>query len=88
MQVRKSYEEKRRRSKAGGRARPWKLKRMAVDSAGDDPTVKGRGRHGAAAGLSQDEADRERFLEVPLKRDSDKLEHDAYANSVNADTPV
>ena len=40
---------------------------MAFDSAGDDPTAKGRGRHGAAAGLSQEEADRERFLEVPLQ---------------------
>ena len=34
--VRKSYEEKRRRRRAKGQQRAWKLKRLAVDAGGED----------------------------------------------------
>jgi hypothetical protein len=63
-QVRKSYEEKRRRRRARGHQRAWKLQRMAVDAAEEPAAASGRGRAGARAEAPRGEADLERFMEV------------------------
>ena len=63
-QVRKSYEEKRKRRRARGIQRSWKLKRIAADVE-EEPVGKGRARQGPSD-LSKDEIDRERFMEVSL----------------------
>jgi len=63
-QVRKSYEEKRRRRRARGHRRAWKLQRMAVDAAEEPAAASGRGRAGARAEAPRGEADLERFMEV------------------------
>ena len=63
LQVRKSYEEKRRRRREKGQQRSWKLKSMKAEAA-EEPVVKGRGRHGNAAGAQREQMDRERFMEV------------------------
>ena len=67
--VRKSYEEKRRRRRAKGQQRPWRLKRMAVDAGGEAEAAAAAGpgprsNRAAAAGLEQEQQDMERFLEV------------------------
>ena len=66
-QVRKSYEEKRRRRRARGHQRPWRLKRMAME-AGEEaaPSVSGRGRDSRAGGAPRHEQDMERFMQVLL----------------------
>eukprot|EP00884_Botryococcus_braunii_P021788 jgi/Botrbrau1/8293/Bobra.0251s0021.1 len=56
--VKKSYEEKRRRRKARGERRPWKLKRMAVDQG--DVVMKGKAERIEA---QRAEADLEQFME-------------------------
>lgn len=63
LQVRKSYEERRRKRREKGHQRAWKLKSMKAEMA-EEPVVKGRGRHGQASGASREEQDRERFMEV------------------------
>jgi nonsense-mediated mRNA decay protein 3 len=66
-QVRKSYEEKRRRRKARGQKRPWRLKRMAMELEDDSTTSAGgpRGReHRGGTGGSRHEQDMERFMQV------------------------
>lgn len=65
LQVRKSYEEKRRKRREKGQQRPWKLKSMKAEAA-EEPVVKGRSRHSNAAGANRDELDRERFMQVPF----------------------
>lgn len=63
--VRKSYEERRRRRRAKGTQRGWKLKRMAVEYAADDEgagNAGGRGGRGVSA-AEMEAADMERFLE-------------------------
>lgn len=60
-QVRKSYEEKRRRRKARGEQRPWKLKRMAMEVE-EEPGTTGRGRDARTA--PRHEQDLERFMQV------------------------
>lgn len=62
-QVRKSYEEKRRRRRLRGRQRPWQLKRMAAGSS-DEPESRGKGRHAGGCTAAREEADKERFMEV------------------------
>ncbi len=62
-QVRKSYEEKRRRRKARGEQRAWKLKRMAME-AEEEPGTTGRGRDARAA--PRHEQDLERFMQVGI----------------------
>ena len=66
-QVRKSYEEKRRRRKARGQKRPWRLKRMAMeledDSAPGAGISRGREQRGGAGGSRHDQ-DMERFMQV------------------------
>lgn len=64
--VRKSYEDKRRRRRARGQQRPWKLKRMAVD-AGEEEVVTRGGKGGQA---DQEQRDLERFMEE-LEEDSE-----------------
>ena len=55
--MRKSYEEKRRRRRKRGEARPWRLKRMAVEYNGPSTA--------AARKVEEREgADMERFMEV------------------------
>ncbi len=61
VQVRKSYEEKRRRRRARGERRPWKLKRMAVDAS--ELVVRGKGERSETA---RAEADMEQFMQVGL----------------------
>lgn len=61
--MRKSFEEKRRRRREKGQQRAWKLKSMKAEAA-EEPVVKGRGRHGNAAGINREELDRERFMQV------------------------
>lgn len=61
-QVRKSYEEKRRRRKARGERRPWKLKRMAID-ASELVGARGKGERSEAV---RAEADMEQFMQVGL----------------------
>ncbi|KAK9846267.1 hypothetical protein WJX81_000414 [Elliptochloris bilobata] len=61
--VRKSYEEKRRRRKARGHQRAWKLQRMAVDAPDEPAAASGRGRQAARADAPRGEADLERFME-------------------------
>ena len=61
--MRKSYDEKRRKRKEKGHQRPWKLKSMKAETV-EEPIVKGKSRHGNAAGVNRDELDRERFLQV------------------------
>ena len=63
-QVRKSYEEKRRRRRARGHQRAWKLQRMAVDAADEPAAASGRGRQAARADAPRGEADLERFMEA------------------------
>ena len=63
-QVRKSYEERRRRRRARGHQRAWKLQRMAVDAAEEPAAASGRGRQAARADAPRGEADLERFMEV------------------------
>ncbi len=63
-QVRKSYEEGRRRRRARGHRRAWKLQRMAVDAAEEPAAAPGRGRAGARAEAPRGEADLERFMEA------------------------
>ncbi|CAL8460889.1 g420 [Coccomyxa elongata] len=58
--VRKSYEEKRRRRKARGEQRPWKLKRMAIELE-EEPGTSGRGRD--ARNAPRHEQDLERFMQ-------------------------
>ena len=65
-QVRKSYEEKRRRRRARGHQRAWKLQRMAVDAADEPAAASGRGRQAARADAPRGEADLERFMEVRM----------------------
>ena len=64
--VRKSYDEKRKRSKAKGMgARPWKLKQlnMEIDDASEVAAPAGRS-HGRGRGVAMnDEDERERFYE-------------------------
>ena len=66
-QVRKSYEEKRRRRKARGQKRPWRLKRMAMELEDDNAPgaggSRGREQRGAAGGSRHDQ-DMERFMQV------------------------
>ena len=68
-QVRKSYEEKRRRRKARGQKRPWRLKRMAMeledDSAPGAGGSRGREQRGGAGGSRHDQ-DMERFMQVGI----------------------
>lgn len=59
VQVRKSYEEKRRRRKVRGERRPWKLQRMAVDQG--ELVMKGKAERAEAL---RAEADLEQFMEV------------------------
>lgn len=61
MQVRKSYEEKRRRRKVRGEQRAWKLKRMAMELE-EEPGTTGRGRD--ARNAPRHEQDLERFMQV------------------------
>ena len=65
-QVRKSYEEKRRRRRARGHQRAWKLQRMAVDAADEPAAASGRSRQAARADAPRGEADMERFMEVRM----------------------
>ena len=72
-QVRKSYEEKRKRRRARGQKRPWRLKRMAMeleDEAGGAPG-RGREQRGGPRGTRR-EQDMERFMQACL------LPHDLY----------
>jgi len=72
--VRKSYEEKRRRRRAKGSQRNWKLRRMAVEYAADDEAGHaGQAGHRSNRGQSSQDveaADMERFLEE-LEEDPD-----------------
>ena len=66
-QVRKSYEEKRKRRRARGQKRPWRLKRMAMeleDEAGGAPG-RGREQRGGPGGTRR-EQDMERFMQACL----------------------
>eukprot|EP00887_Chlorella_sp_A99_P002026 scaffold18.g2026.t1 len=67
--VRKSYEEKRRRRRAKGQQRLWRLKRMAVDAGAEETAAAGPSRR-MAAGVEQEQQDMERFLEE-LEEDAD-----------------
>ena len=72
-QVRKSYEEKRKRRRARGQKRPWRLKRMAMeleDEAGGAPG-RGREQRGGPGGTRR-EQDMERFMQACL------LPHDLF----------
>ena len=60
-QVRKSYEERRRKRHVKGQGRSWKLKRMAMDS--DDAMVLKKGQQAQADKRQQD---LERFMQVTL----------------------
>ena len=66
--VRKSYEDKRRRRRQrGAAARPWRLKRMAVDAGeeeGGAPEARGGGRGRGLTPAEQEQADMERFLQA------------------------
>jgi nonsense-mediated mRNA decay protein 3 len=73
--VRKSFEEKRRRRRAKGQQRAWKLRRMAVEYAADEEAQQGGHMHAAQRGRGQpahelEAADMERFLEE-LEEDPD-----------------
>lgn len=59
VQVRKSYEEKRKRRRERGERRPWKLQRMAVDQG--DVVMKSKAERAEAL---RAEADLEHFMEV------------------------
>ena len=73
MQVRKSYEARRKRRKERGQQRSWKLKSMQAEAA-DEPVVRGKGRHGKDSGANREELDRERFMQVcPLMQLSTRL---------------
>ena len=61
LQVRKSYEEKRKRRKARGEQRSWKVRRLAAQREEEDATGKG-GRRQQQQGAGED--DMERFLQV------------------------
>jgi nonsense-mediated mRNA decay protein 3 len=70
--VRKSYEERRRRRRAKGVSRAWKLKRMDMEL-GEDEDEGGKGgkrRNGELSAAEQEAADMERFLEE-LEEDAD-----------------
>lgn len=70
--VRKSYEEKRRRRRAKGVSRAWKLKRMEMEL-GEEDEEGGKGgkrRNGELSAAEQEAADMERFLEE-LEEDAD-----------------
>lgn len=58
-QVRKSYEERRRKRHVKGQGRSWKLKRMAMDS--DDTMQLKKGQQAQADKRQQD---LERFMQV------------------------
>ena len=60
-QVRKSYEERRRKRHVKGQGRSWKLKRMAMDT--DDTMVLKKGQQNQADKRQQD---LERFMQVRL----------------------
>lgn len=65
--MRKSYEEKRRRRKARGQKRPWRLKRMAMEAEDDAPSApSGRGgrEQRAGGGGTRHEQDMERFMQA------------------------
>lgn len=71
--VRKSFEDKRRRRRAKGQQRAWKLRRMAVEYAADDEAQQGGHAGQRGRGLPSHEveaADMERFLEE-LEEDPD-----------------
>lgn len=70
--VRKSYEERRRRRRAKGAQRAWKLRRLNVEYAADDESSGGHGARGARGVSTADleAADMERFLEE-LEEDAD-----------------
>lgn len=61
LQVRKSYEEKRKRRKARGEQRSWKVRRLGAQREGEEDTGKG-GRRQQQQGAGED--DMERFLQV------------------------
>jgi nonsense-mediated mRNA decay protein 3 len=70
--VRKSYEEKRRRRRAKGVSRAWKLKRMDMELEDEEEggAKGGKRRNGEVSAAEQDAADMERFLEE-LEEDAD-----------------
>jgi nonsense-mediated mRNA decay protein 3 len=70
--VRKSYDEKRRRRRAKGVSRAWKLKRMDMEMDDEEEGGKGGGkrRNGELSAAEQEAADMERFLEE-LEEDAD-----------------
>ncbi len=70
--VRKSYDEKRRRRRAKGVSRGWKLKRMDMELEDEEEgaTKGGKRRNGEISAAEQEAADMERFLEE-LEEDAD-----------------
>ena len=60
LQVRKSYEEKRKRRKARGEQRAWKVRRLGAQQEEQDAGKGGRRQQQQGAG----EDDMERFLQV------------------------
>ena len=68
VQVRKSYEEKRRRRRARGQQRAWKLKRMAMELGEEGtPSTSGRGRDAQRGGPGRQDQDMERFMQVGFR---------------------
>ena len=66
-QVRKSYEEKRKRRRARGQKRPWRLKRMAMELDDEASGAPGRGREQRGGpGGTRREQDMERFMQACL----------------------
>ena len=64
--MRKSYEEKRSRRRARGQQRPWRLKRMAMETEDEStPSAPGRGREQrGGSGGTRHEQDMERFMQA------------------------